>query len=64
MEIVILLERERQLISFVFYIMFYEPLFVFMSFFICHCIVCLLIHGFWLPLWYLQTCLSVAPNEQ
>jgi hypothetical protein len=22
-----------------------------------HCIVCLSIYGFWLPLWYLQTCL-------
>jgi hypothetical protein len=26
----------------------------------CHCVVCSSIYGFWLPLWYLQTLLTVA----
>ena len=32
-----------------------------LSFFFSHCIVCPSIHGFWLPLWYLQTLLIWRP---
>ena len=35
----------------------FKLLFVLLSFFFCHCIVCPSIYGFWLPLWYLQASL-------
>ena len=35
----------------------FKLLFVLLSFFFCHCIVCPSIYGFWLPRWYLQASL-------
>ena len=35
----------------------FKLLFVLLPFFVCHCIVCPSIYGFWLPLWYLQASL-------
>jgi len=41
--------------SLVFCVLFCRSLFVLLSFYIGHFIVCPSIYGFWLPLWYLQT---------
>ena len=46
--------RTRVVRSFAFCIVFCRSLFVLLSFFFCHCVVCSsLIYGFWLLLWYL-----------
>ena len=38
-----------------FFLLFCRSLFVLCTFSFGHCVVCPLIYGFWLPLWYLQT---------
>ena len=43
--------------------MFCRSLFVLLSFSIGHCVVCPSVCGFWLPLWYLQTLLTVYTNQ-
>jgi hypothetical protein len=44
--------------SLVFCLMFCKPLFLILSFFFGHCIVCPSSYGFWLSLWYHQTLLG------
>ena len=44
--------------SLVFCLMFCKPLFLILSFFFVHCIVCHSNYGFWLSLWYHQTLLG------
>jgi len=41
-------------------VVFCGSLFVLLSFLFCYCIVCLLIYGFWLPLWCVQTSLAIS----
>ena len=43
--------------------MFCRSLFVLLSFSIGHFVVCPSVCGFWLPLWYLQTLLTVYTNQ-
>jgi hypothetical protein len=43
--------------SLVLCVMFCRSLFVFLSIFFCHCVLCPSIYIVWLPLWYLQTLL-------
>ena len=44
-------------------VMFCRSLFVLLSFFFGHCVVCSSsIYGFWLPLWHLQTLLTIYVN--
>jgi hypothetical protein len=40
--------------------MFCRSLFVLCPFSFGHCVVCSSIYGFWLPLWYLQTLLTIS----
>jgi hypothetical protein len=42
--------------SLVLYVCFVDRCLSFSTFSFGHCVVCSSIYGFWLPLWYLQTC--------
>ena len=46
--------------SVVLYVCFVDRCLSFCTFSFGHCVVCSSIYGFWLPLWYLQTLLTVA----
>jgi hypothetical protein len=46
--------------SLVLYVCFVDRCLSFCTFSFGHCVICSSIYGFWLPLWYLQTLLTVA----
>jgi len=60
-EIILVFSWVRVTQSLVFCVMFCRSLFVLLSFSIRHCFVCSsLTYEFWLPLWYLQTLLTLC----